>query len=102
MVRFAFARFAWRRVKLQKSVLQVFVNFHDGGLVTNSVAVVWCTEDGDDVFLMAPVVSIHNKLVGSGNQREPIVVVELLGDVLPKSVTSPTGGYAPPTAVVWV
>lgn len=48
------------RVKLQKVVFHVFVNFHDGSLVAAAVAVVRCGEDGHDVALVRPIVPVHD------------------------------------------
>jgi len=59
-------------------------------------------EDGDDVFLVAPVVALHDQLVRARHQRETVVVVELLGDVLPECVAGTAGTDAPAAAVVGI
>ena len=43
-----------------------------------SVAVVGGGEDRDDVTLVRPVVTIHDQLMGTGNARQVVRVVELL------------------------
>jgi len=42
-------------------VLQLVVKFHQRGLIAASVAVVWCTENGDYVLVMAPVVALRQQ-----------------------------------------
>lgn len=71
-------------------------------LVSAAVTVVWCREDGDNVALVAPVVAIHDKLMSTGDERQAVVVVEGLADVLAKGVASATRGNAPSAAVVGV
>lgn len=39
----------WSRVELQEGVLQCVVYFQNSGLVTTSVAIIWCREDRDYV-----------------------------------------------------
>lgn len=46
-----------RSISLQ-GVFQVLINLHDGSLVTTAVAVIWRTEDGDHVSVLAPVVAL--------------------------------------------
>lgn len=50
------------RVKLQEGVLQVLVYLHDGSLVATAVAVIWGTENRDDIAILAPVVAL--KVIG--------------------------------------
>jgi hypothetical protein len=50
--------------------------------LTASVAVVWRTEYGDHVLVVAPVVALHHELVRAADQVKPVGVVELLADVL--------------------
>lgn len=59
---------AWRRVELQAAVSNAFarlahvlqgvfervINFENRGLVTTSVAVVWCGEDSNNVSFLRP------------------------------------------------
>lgn len=52
-----------RRVELQESILEVFVDLHNGRLIRTSVAIVGSTEDRDDILLMTPIVSLHYELM---------------------------------------
>ncbi|RNA05675.1 hypothetical protein BpHYR1_001488 [Brachionus plicatilis] len=52
------------------------VKFHYGGLITASVAVVWSRENSDNISVVAPVVAFHDELMGSGDQGEPVGVIE--------------------------
>ena len=76
----------WCRVKLEEGVFESIVQLHDRGLIAAAVAVVWSREDGDDIPVMWPVVSLHHQLVSSADQRQSIRMVERLGYVLRKSV----------------
>jgi len=66
------------RIELQEGMFHVFVEFHDGCLVTAAVAVVGSGEDGDDALLVAPVVALHDELMRSGDERETVGTIELL------------------------
>lgn len=48
---------------------------------------------------MAPIVALHDELVGAGDQRQPVAVVERLGDVLSERVACAARGYAPSASV---
>eukprot|EP00401_Gymnodinium_catenatum_P017940 CAMPEP_0117606598 /NCGR_PEP_ID=MMETSP0784-20121206/79793_1 /TAXON_ID=39447 /ORGANISM="" /LENGTH=264 /DNA_ID=CAMNT_0005409681 /DNA_START=21 /DNA_END=816 /DNA_ORIENTATION=+ len=76
----------WRWVKLQEGVLQVLVDFHHGSLVAAPIAVVWRREDRDHVAVVAPVVTLHDKLVCAGDELQSVRMVELLRDVLAESI----------------
>jgi len=89
-------------VKLEEGVLQSVVKFHDSSLVSASVAVIWGGEDGDHVPVVRPVVPLHHQLVSSGHQGQTIAVVECLGDVLTKCVSSSSGRDSPATSVIRV
>lgn len=43
---------SWGWVELQEGVFERVVHFEDGGLITTSVAVVWCREDGDNIAFL--------------------------------------------------
>jgi len=88
------------RVKLQEGILQVLINLHNGRLVAASVAIVGGTEYGDHVPILAPIVTFHNQLMCSGDQRQSIVVIECFRDVLSECVASTSGTNSPSTAVV--
>ncbi len=51
---------------------------------------------------MSPIVTIHNELMGSGDARQVIGVVELLGDVLSEAVTRTSGGDTPTTTIIGI
>mmetsp|Transcript_51215 Transcript_51215/g.100590 ORF Transcript_51215/g.100590 Transcript_51215/m.100590 type:complete len:356 (+) Transcript_51215:249-1316(+) len=78
------------------------VELHQCGLISASITVVRSRKDRDNVLIMTPIVSIHDKLVCSCDEFQSVPVVELLRNVLPECVPSASGGYAPPLPVVWV
>lgn len=43
--------------RIFKSIIQ----FHNSRLVATTIAVVWRTEDGDNILVMAPVVSLQER-----------------------------------------
>lgn len=88
------------RIKLKEGIFKSIIQFHDGSLVATAIAVVWCTKDGDNIPIMTPVVSLHNKLMGSGDQGKTVGMVESFGDVLSKSVSSTSGRDSPATTVI--
>jgi hypothetical protein len=69
-----------------QGTLKMFVDFHDGCLISTSVAVVWRGEDGHDILILRPIVSLssaisgeyylHDKLMSSRDQGESVVVIE--------------------------
>ena len=83
-----------------QGVFQCVVQLHDGRLVAASVAVVGRGEYGDDVPVVAPVVPLHDELVRPRDERQPVRVVERLGDVLAEGVAGAAGRDAPAPAVV--
>ena len=87
---------------MQERVFHELVHFHDGCFVTATVAVVGCGEDGDDVAVVGPVVTVHHKLMGACYQFQVIRVVELLRYVLAEGVAGSTGGDTPSASVIWV
>jgi len=89
-----------RGVKLYEIVLEVLVDLEDGGLVATTVAIVGCAEYGDGVSVVAPRETLHCQLMRARDEHQPIVVVELLGDVLPKRVPRATRRNAPSGSVV--
>jgi hypothetical protein len=78
----------------------VLVDLHDRGLVAATVAVVRSREDRHDVLLVAPVVALHHQLMRARDQRQTVVVIELLGNVLTECVTGTTRRDTPTTAIV--
>ena len=45
------------------------VENHDGSDVSASIAVIWCTPDGDEVLIEMVLVPLHDKLMSTCNQR---------------------------------
>lgn len=91
------------RLELLKAViLHLLVDLHDGSLVSTAVAVVWGTEDGDHLLVMAPVVSVHDQLMRPSNQLQLIGMSEGFADVLAEGVPGSSWGYAPASPIVWV
>lgn len=99
-----YERFACARggVELEEGVFEVLVDLHDGRLVAAAVAVVGRRKDGDHVAFLRPVEAVHDELVRARHEREAIVVVERLRDVLTKRVAGTARRDAPATAVVRV
>lgn len=89
-------------VKGQEGILEVLINLHNCGLVPTSVTIVGGGEDGDDILLMDPGVTIDDQLMRSRNQCEAVVVVELLRDVDTEGVTRTTGGDTPGETIIRV
>ena len=88
--------------KVLQCAVHMFVDFHNGGLVTASVAVIWCGEDSDDVALVTPIVSVHDELMGASNSLKAVCLVKLLGNVLTEGIASTTRRDAPTAAVIRV
>jgi len=80
----------------------MFVDFHDRRLVTASVAVVGCREDGNNISVLRPIIALHHELMSTCNKRETVVMVERLRDVLAEGVASTTGRDSPAAAVIGV
>lgn len=80
---------------MHKVAIHLFVEFHDGCLVSAAVTVVGCTENRDDALFVGPAVAFCDKLVSTGDQLETIVAVELLRDVLAKDMTGTTRRGSP-------
>merc|ERR1712232_350928 len=76
------------RIELQEGVLQMLVDLHHGCLIATAVAVVRRREDGHDVPVVAPIVTLHDQLMSASDELQTIDVIELLRDVLAKRVAS--------------
>jgi len=87
---------------LQEVVLHVFVNFHNCCFITTSITVVRCREDSHNITLVRPVISVHNKLMSTGNSSQTVSMVKLFRNILAKRVTSTSGGDTPTTSVIRV
>ena len=85
-----------------QSVIERVIQLHDGSLVSAAVAVVWCTENGDRVALVGPVVALHDQLMGPGYEGQAIAVVKGLADILPECEAGTARGHAPAHPVIRV
>jgi hypothetical protein len=92
----------WSRVELQECVFHELIDFHNGCLVTTSVAIVRSWEDSDDIAIMRPIVTIHYELMCSGDELKVIGMVELFRNVLTKRITSTTRWDTPAASVIRV
>eukprot|EP00166_Cyanidium_caldarium_P005904 ctg_754.g447 len=90
------------RVELQKGVLLVLVQLHDGRLVAATITIVRRAEHRHHIAVVAPIVTLHDQLVGARNQRQAVGAVEQLRNVLPERVAGAARRYAPAAAVVGV
>jgi len=80
----------------------MLINLHNRCLITAAIAVVWRTEDCNHISILAPIISFHDQLVSSSDQRQPVVVIKRLGDILAKSVSSSSRTNAPAAPIVRV
>lgn len=90
------------RMPYSQCIFEILVNLHDRRLVPTSVTIVWRAEDCDNVAFLRPVEPIHHQLVGAGNQGQTVVLVEGLGNVLAKGISSATRTDTPTTTIVGV
>ena len=87
---------------LKECVVEKVIQLQDSTLVATAITVVGGTEDGHHMPLVAPVVTLHHKLMCSRNQRQPVGVVELCGNVWPKVVSRATWRRVPASSVIWI
>mmetsp|Transcript_16873 Transcript_16873/g.29039 ORF Transcript_16873/g.29039 Transcript_16873/m.29039 type:complete len:111 (+) Transcript_16873:493-825(+) len=86
----------WRWVKLREfdvvmncfliNMFNIIVHLHYRGLITTSVAIVRSRENCHHSSVVLPLITLHNKLMGSSNEVKIVNVGELFCDVLPKGV----------------
>lgn len=88
------------RVKLKEGVFKMFINLHDSSLVTTAITVVRSREDCHNILFMAPIVTIHNKLMRTSDQCKAVGVRKALGDILTKGITGTTRGDTPARTVI--
>jgi len=81
--------------RLSCALIDAVIDLHYCRLVTASVAVVGSGEDSHDLPVVLPLVTLHDELMGSGDEVQSIDVGELFCDVLPKGVSSSAGGDTP-------
>jgi len=80
----------------------MLINFHNGGLISATIAVIWGGENRDNVSILRPIISFHYQLVRSCDQRQPVVVIKGLGNILPECVSCASWRNAPATPVIWI
>jgi len=90
------------RIKLLEEILHVLINLQDRRLIPAPIAVVGGGEYGDDIPIMAPAISLHDELMGAGDEGEVVAVVEGFRDVLAKGVAGAARAHAPAGAFVRV
>lgn len=99
-----------------QAIRQLLVYLHDSRLITAPITVVRCTEDCHHVSILSPIIAcwrrsdqpsririqhtFHNELMGPCNEREAVVVIESLRDILSKCVASATRRDTPATTVI--
>lgn len=75
------ANYNKHKVRTVKIILQVefheLVDGHNGSLVTAPVAVVRRTKHSHHIAVMSPVVTLHDKLMSTGDPGQVISVIEL-------------------------
>lgn len=59
-------------------------------------------KDGDDIPVLTPIVPLHDQLMRSRDEGEPVVVVECFTDVLSKSVSCTTRTDSPSASVIGI
>ena len=99
----------WSRIKLRElymimnrfftASIHRIIHFHNGGLVATSITIVGSWKDSHNGFVVLPLVSLHDELMGASNKVKAVNVSELFGYVLTESVTSATRRNTPTTAV---
>jgi hypothetical protein len=84
-------------------VLDLFINLHDRGDVTASVAVVRSRPDGDEVRILKPEFkSVHDQLMGTGNHIQSVNVVEFRGNLRAEKPSSTTRRNSPGVNIIRV
>jgi hypothetical protein len=88
---------AMQHMSNSQGVLQIVIHLKDRSLVTTSVTIVWCREDGNDISILRPSterhrlsrlhrrmsclhemdvrITFHNELMRTSDQSEPVVMV---------------------------
>ena len=90
------------RIELQKVALKMFIDFHDGSLISTSIAIIGGAEHGDYILFMTPIVPLHHELMSSGDHCEVVGLVKLVRNVFPESVTGSARTDIPPFSVIGV
>ena len=93
---------SWRRVKRDDVLFACLVNFHDCSLVATTITIIWGTEQGNNLFIVSILKSIHDQLVSSHDLRKLIYMIKLLRTILPECVSRPARRDAPTAPIVWI
>lgn len=100
------ANYTTTHVRTVKGYLQVefheLVDGHNCSLVTAAVAVVRRTKHCDYVAVVGPVVTLHHKLMGTGDSCQVVGVVELLRNILAETVSSTSWRNTPAASIIRV
>ena len=79
------------------NMINIIIHLHYRRLVTTSVAIVGGRENGHYSSVMLPLITLHNKLMSSGNKVKIVNVGELFSDILPERVPCTSGRNSPAT-----
>jgi hypothetical protein len=80
----------------------MFVDFHNWGFVAASVAVIWCTKNSYNVFIVGPIEPLHHKLMSACDSRQTIRMIELFWDILPETIPCTSWRNTPSTPIIRV
>lgn len=69
-----------------RCLINSIVHFHDGSLVTASVAIIGSWEDCYYASIMLPLVTLHHQLMGTSNKMQSVYVSKLLSNILSERV----------------
>jgi hypothetical protein len=89
-------------VELEERPIHEFIHFHYGSLVAAAVTIIGRGENCDDVFLVTPIVSIHDQLMSPAHQTQAICLVELFTYILAEGVPGTSRGDTPAHAIVGI
>mmetsp|Transcript_5576 Transcript_5576/g.10002 ORF Transcript_5576/g.10002 Transcript_5576/m.10002 type:complete len:303 (+) Transcript_5576:159-1067(+) len=102
----------WRWVELREfdvvmnclliNITNIIIHLHYRGLITTSVAIVRSRENSHHRSIVLPLITLHHKLMGSGNEVKIVNMGELFCNVLPKRVTRSSWRNPPATPVIRV
>lgn len=79
-----------------------FVDEHDGGLITASVAIVRRWEHSDHIALVAVLIPLHHQLMRACYSIQPVCMVELFRDILSEGVACSSWWNTPAQSLVWI
>ena len=93
---------SWCRIKYKEIVIHMFIYFHYASFIGTSITIIGCWKDCHNISLMAPIISIHYKLMCPWDQLKVISMIKLFWDILTKSVPSTSRRNTPTTSVIWI